>query len=87
MKKIAFDGLTMAMKSIETESSYQKFCNFLASELEKIKEKRGEDAADRVQRKLNMCLLNELDELQNSTVRNLSVRGKQNPLISMIIRL
>lgn len=49
---------------LEKKSSYETFSIFLTSELDKAKEKYGEAIADKLQRKLNMCLLECLDELE-----------------------
>lgn len=50
---------------LEKKSSYETFGIFLTSELDKAKEKYGEAISDKLQRKLNMCLLEYLDELES----------------------
>lgn len=67
VKKFAFDRFQKASTNMETESSYQKFSNFLASELEEVEKNHGATAAKKIQRKLNVCLINCLDELETAT--------------------
>lgn len=67
VKKLAFDRFQKVLTNTETESSYQKFSNFLASELEEVEKNQGATAANKIQRKLNICLINCLDELEAET--------------------
>lgn len=65
MKKLAYDGLQKAL--LESESPYQKFGGFVVAELDKLKATNGQAAADKLQRNINMCIYNTLDELQTQT--------------------
>lgn len=71
MKKLAFEGLTKALAQ-ENETPYHVFGQFVTSELLKLKETRRSSVADSIQRKLNRCLLNELDNLESNKAINVN---------------
>uniref|UniRef100_A0A336LWQ9 CSON004582 protein n=1 Tax=Culicoides sonorensis TaxID=179676 RepID=A0A336LWQ9_CULSO len=68
-KKLALDGLQKALTSLN-ENTHQKFCNYVASELDRIQLDYGAATANRLQRKLNTFFIKCVDEVENATINS-----------------